>query len=81
MCLAVSKEFTYLENWLVMLLTTYKNTPSNGLARTINFYLTKLLQHDDINFCGAKRCDYLIMQRFWRWHATKLKGPTNADCF
>lgn len=71
MCLTASKEFTYMEKWLVMLLTTYKNNPSSGLAQTICFYLNKLLQHDDINFCGEKRCDYIAMQRFWHWHARR----------
>jgi len=71
MCLTASNEFAYMESWLVMLLTTYNNNPSTGLARTISFYLTKLLTHDDINFCGDKRCEYLAMQRFWRWYGAK----------
>ncbi len=71
MCLAVSNEFAYMESWLVMLLTTYNNNPSSGLAKTISFYLNKLLRHDDINFCGDKRCEYLAMQRFWQWHGLK----------
>lgn len=71
MCLAVSKEFTYLENWLIMLLSTYKKNPSCALAKTISFYLSKLLHHDDIHFCGDKRCEYLAMQRFWHWQAMK----------
>jgi hypothetical protein len=70
MCLAVSNEFAYIESWLVMLLTTYNNNPSRGLAKTISFYLNKLLRHDDINFCGDKRCEYLAMQRFWQWYGT-----------
>lgn len=78
MCLTVSKEFAYLESWLVMLLSTYKNNPSNALARTINFYLAKLLQHDDIHFCGDKRCEYLSMKRFWHWHATKAKRSSDS---
>lgn len=69
MCLTASNEFTYMESWLVMLLTTYNNNPSSGLAKTISFYLTKLLHHDDITFSGNKRCEYLAMQRFWQWHA------------
>jgi hypothetical protein len=69
MCLTVSNEFTYIESWLTMLLTTYNNNPSSGLAKTISFYLNKLLHHEDINFCGEKRCEYIAMQRFWHWHA------------
>jgi len=71
MYLTVSDEFSYMESWLTMLLTTYKNNPSVALAKTISFYLNKLLHHDDITFFGDKRCDYLAMQRFWHWHALK----------
>lgn len=71
MCLIPSNEFAYMEHWLSMLLNTYNNNPSTGLAKKINFYLTKLLNHEDINYCDNKRCDYLTMQRFWRWYGTK----------
>lgn len=71
MCLKTSNEFNYIENWLVMLIHTYKKNPSRGLAKTINYYLNKLLEHDDIFFCGEKRCEYLVMQRFWHFHAVK----------
>ncbi|KGJ90568.1 hypothetical protein [Colwellia psychrerythraea] len=77
MCLTTSTEFTNIENWLVMLLTTYKNNPSSGLAQTICFYLNKLLHHDDIHFCGDKRCEYIAMQRFWHWHALKREKPVS----
>lgn len=69
MCLTLSKEFITMENWLNVLLNTYKIQPSSGLALTINTQLNKLLDHDDISFCGNKRCDYLNMQRFWQWQA------------
>jgi len=73
MCLKASSEFLQLENWLAILVTTYKDHPTCELARTINYYLGRLLHHDDILFygkkCGEKRCEYLIMQKFWRWQA------------
>ncbi len=74
MCLTVSTEFTYMENWLLMLLSTYKQNPSKGLAKTISYYLGKILTHDDINFCGDKRCEYIAMQRFWHWQAIKVNS-------
>ncbi len=74
MCLKLSKEFNRLEDWLNMLLKTYKYHPSCGLAKTINFYLNRLLRHDDINFCGDKRCDYLTMQRYWCWQSKQKNG-------
>lgn len=56
-----------LETWLTILLTTYKVHPSRGLAKTISYYLARILRHDDIFICGEKRCDYLLMQKFWSW--------------
>jgi hypothetical protein len=70
MNIKLSREFLRLETWLTVLIGTYKSHPSTGLAKTISYYLTSLLHHDDIHFCGDKRCDYLAMQRFWHWHAT-----------
>ena len=73
MCLKSSSEFLQLERWLTILIATYKDHPTCGLAKTINYYLERILHHDDIHFCngerGEKRCDYLIMQKFWRWQA------------
>ena len=69
MCLAPSKEFNTMVTWLNTLLNTYNTRPNKALAYTITEQLNKLLDHDDINFCGDKRCDYLNMQRFWQWQA------------
>lgn len=70
MCLKLSPEFKQLENWLNILIITYLDHPSCGLAKTINYYLSRLLHHDDINFDGGKHCDYLAMQKYWRWQVT-----------
>lgn len=67
MCLKVSGEFSQLETWLTVLITTYKDHPSSGLAKTINYYLGRILRHEDIHFYGKKHCEYLVMQKFWRW--------------
>ncbi|GAA6170799.1 hypothetical protein NBRC116592_04690 [Colwellia sp. KU-HH00111] len=69
MCLKTSTEFNQLEAWLSILISTYKYHPSCGLAKTISYYLARLLRHDDIQFCGEKRCEYVVMQKFWRWQA------------
>lgn len=69
MCLKASSEFLQLESWLIILITTYKDHPTCRLAKTINYYLGRLLRHDDIHFCGEKRCEYLVMQKFWGWQA------------
>lgn len=67
MRLKSSSEFVQLETWLHILITTYKDHPSCGLAKTINYYLSRLLHHDDIDFNYDKRCGYLSMQKYWRW--------------
>ena len=68
MCIKSSSEFLQLESWLTILITTYKEHPTCGLAKTINYYLGRLLRHDDILFYGErrgeKRCEYLAMQKF-----------------
>jgi hypothetical protein len=69
MCLTVSSEFLQIENWLSILLATYKEHPNCGLAKTIHYYLIRLLHHEDINFYGEKRCEYLCMKKFWGWQA------------
>ncbi len=67
MCLKVSSEFKQLESWLNILIVTYGDHPTCGLAKTINYYLNRLLHHNDIHFDGDKRCDYISMQKYWRW--------------
>lgn len=80
MCLTPSTEFSTMESWLTILLETYNSNPTYALAQTINYYLGKLLNHDDIHYCGNKRCDYLIMQRFWHWRSTNC-AVTNRPYF
>ena len=69
MRLKSSGEFLQLEAQLTTSITAYKEQPSDTLARKINDYLGQLLHHDDINFSLDKQCDYVIMQKFWRWQA------------
>ena len=67
MCLKVPSEFLQIENWLIILVTTYKDHPSNGLAKIINYYLERLLNHTEIIAYSEKRCEYLAMQKYWGW--------------
>ena len=71
MCLKSTSEFVQLETWLDILITTYKDHPNLGLAKTINYYLTRLLHHDDLELNGDKRCDYLSMQKYWHWQINR----------
>jgi hypothetical protein len=72
MCLKSSSEFIQLETWLNILIKTYRQNPSCGLAKTINYYLSRLLHHDELSFNGGKRCDYLSMQKYWRWQVNSV---------
>lgn len=72
MCLKSSSDIVQLESWLNILMITYQDHPSCGLAKTINYYLSRLLHHDDIGFDEVKRCDYLSMQKYWRWQVNSL---------
>lgn len=67
MCLKASSEFRQLESWLKILILTYRDHPNCGLAKTISYYLSRLLHHDDIDFDGEKRCEYISMQKYWLW--------------
>lgn len=69
MCLKTSSEFAQLENWVTILISVYKEHPTCGLAKTINYYLLRMLNHEEIHFYGKKRCDYIVMHKFWSWKA------------
>lgn len=71
MCLKLSSDFKQLESWLNILILTYRENPSCGLAKTINYYLSRLLHLDDIGLDGGKHCDYLSMKKYWRWQVNR----------
>ena len=63
----IVKDFTQMEEWLVILLNTYSDHPSSGLAKIISHNLTNILHHDEAIFQPLKFCDYLSMQKYWHW--------------
>lgn len=69
MCVKASSELLQLENWLSLLIATYQEHPSCGLAKIINYYIERLSRHDDMEFCGKNSCEYLGMKKFWQWQA------------
>ena len=69
------KDFTQMEEWLVVLLNTYSEHPSSGLAKIILHNLTNILHHDDVTCQPLKFCDYLSMQKYWQW----VNNSTNYD--
>ena len=67
MCLAVSREFERLEEWLQLLTQTYAASPDAALAKTINYYLQRVIHHDDFSLDSNKQCDYICMLRYWQY--------------
>lgn len=67
----VSNEFQQLEDWLSVLINTYKETPSIGLAKVIFYYLERILSHQDLHNTRDKSCHYFMMKKFWLWQCKK----------
>ncbi len=66
-----STEIVQLENWLNILICTYKEHPSRGLAATINYYLERVIYHTDFDLQQHDCCHYHSMQKYWRWQLGK----------
>jgi len=67
MHVSTSTEVQLLESWLTILTETHKIHPSNGLAKTIIYYLNRIIYHDDVRLQPNKQCDYIAMRKFWLW--------------
>ena len=70
----IKTELNQLEDWLDILLSTYRMTPSNGLAKVIQYYFDRVLSHQDIKLIRNQRCHYLMMKKYWSWQM-----ETNGD--
>lgn len=64
-------EIVQLESWLSILICTYKEHPSIGLAKTISYYLERVINHDDFDLKQHHCCHYRSMKKYWRWQCTK----------
>lgn len=60
-------ELNQLEDWLEILLSTYRISPSNGLAKVIQYYFDRILSHQDIRLVKNQRRHYLMMKKYWSW--------------
>ena len=67
MPITTSEEFSQIERWLTVLITTYEQYPSLALAKTINYYVQRLISHEDIMLLPNRKCDYFSMLRYWQW--------------
>jgi len=62
-----AKNFNQLEDWLTILINTYSIQPSTSLAKIISYQLNQLILDDELKFIIDKRCEYIAMQKYWRW--------------
>lgn len=58
-------EIHQLEDWLNILITTYKEYPSNSLAKVITYYIERVTRHDDFAFIKTNHCHYATMKKYW----------------
>jgi len=62
-----NSQYKQLENWLIILINTYTDNPTIGLAKVINYYIDRLLKQDEINHSPNLRCQYVSMKKYWAW--------------
>lgn len=60
---------THIENWLKILINTYRAHPSKGLAKVINYYIGRIIKEDEIKFNRLKLGQYCTMKKFWTWRS------------
>ena len=66
MKIRTSNSYTRLEHWLVLLIANYRLQPSLSLLKAINYYIERLIQHED-SYLYSQHNDYIRMQKYWRW--------------
>ncbi|MFB0981395.1 MAG: hypothetical protein QMC62_10830 [Alteromonadaceae bacterium] len=64
--IAYSSELYQIEDWLGVLTNTYAKHPSDGLAKVIAYYLTRIIKHADFMAFANQPCHYYTMLKFWR---------------
>jgi len=56
-----------IEDWLNILITTYRDSPSIGLAKVINYYIERIINEDELKQDSFRLCQYQNMKKFWSW--------------
>ncbi|REL25720.1 hypothetical protein DXX93_03560 [Thalassotalea euphylliae] len=56
-----------MEQWLQVLLLSYQTAPQTQIIKYINYYLTRIIAHEECQACRQKHCQYLRMQKYWQW--------------
>jgi len=65
------KQIKQLEDWLSILVSTYNDHPSHGLARVINYYIERMLFQENVMIEPHAYCHYLTMRKYWRWQQSQ----------
>jgi len=60
-------EVSQLESWLTILTNSYKDNPSIGLAKVINYYIDRIILHEDFDDRKFNNCQYSSMKKYWQW--------------
>jgi len=47
MHIATAKELDQIKQWIQILTSTYAEYPSNALAKTVSYYIERLVHHED----------------------------------
>lgn len=58
-----------IENWITILINTYRENPSNGLAKVIHYYLQRIINEEEVKFNHLKLHQYCSMGKFWAWRS------------
>lgn len=66
-----NSQLAQLESWLKLLIQTYADHPSDGLAKVISYYIDRLLSREEITDNGQLYCQYISMKKFWLWQCQK----------
>ena len=64
-----SKNYEQIKHWLNILTSTYAEYPSKSLAKTILYYINRLINHEDVKHDSIKACEYISMVKYWSWQA------------
>ncbi|MCJ8321687.1 MAG: hypothetical protein MJK12_18780 [Colwellia sp.] len=72
MPIATAKDLDQIKQWIQILTSTYAEYPTNALAKTISYYVERLMHHEDIELDTIKPCEYISMLKYWQWLAKSV---------
>jgi len=64
-----TKNIHQIENWLNILVNTYREFPSKNLAMVINYYIDRIITEENTQYTTLLNCQYSSMKKFWQWRS------------